>query len=118
MTQISMNDLSSQETLHLHSQMIRKGELVRIGIGGAQRDPHQFSDPETFDITRQINQHLAFSKGIHYCLGAPLARLEAQIAMGTLLQRLPDLRLAREQEQLSWNPAPYLRGLRALPVTF
>ena len=100
------------------SVVVRKGELVRVSLSAANTDPQQFSDPETFDITRKINQHLAFGKGIHYCLGAPLARLEGQIAIGTLLQRLPHLRLACEPEQLSWNPVPYLRGLKSLPVTF
>jgi cytochrome P450 PksS len=108
----------ASEDIPLHGQVIRKGELVRVSLSAANTDPQQFSDPETLDITRKINQHLAFGKGIHYCLGAPLARLEGQIAIGTLLQRLPDLRLACEPEQLSWNPVPYLRGLRALPVTF
>jgi cytochrome P450 PksS len=108
----------ASEDIPLHGQVIRKGELVRVSLSAANTDPQQFSDPETLDITRKINQHLAFGKGIHYCLGAPLARLEGQIAIGTLLQRLPDLRLACEPEQLNWHPVPYLRGLRALPVTF
>jgi cytochrome P450 PksS len=91
---------------------------VRISLSAANTDPQQFADPETLNITRQINRHLAFSTGIHYCLGAPLARLEGQIAIGTLLQRLPNLHLACEPAQLSWSPVPYLRGLRTLPVTF
>jgi cytochrome P450 PksS len=70
------------------------------------------------DILRQEKQHLAFGKGIHFCLGAPLARLEGQIAIGTLLQRLPHLRLACDPEQLSWREGGSLRNLVALPVTF
>ena len=90
---------------------------MRVSLTAANTDPQQFADPETLDITRKINRHLAFSTGIHYCLGAPLTRLEGQIAIGTLLQRLPNLRLGWSPEQLSWNPVPYLRGLRTLPVT-
>ena len=110
--------LWARENIPLHGQMIRKGEPVRISLSAANADPHQFSDPETLDITRAINQHLAFGKGIHTCLGAPLARLEGQIAIGTLLQRLPNLRLACEMEQVSWNPIPYMHSLRELPITF
>ncbi len=102
----------------LHGQVIRKGDLVRISLSAANTDPQQFVAPETLDITRSLNRHLAFSKGIHVCLGAPLARLEGQIAIGTLLQRFPNLRLACEPEQLQWNPVPYLRGLKTLPVAF
>ncbi|HXR64856.1 MAG TPA: cytochrome P450 [Ktedonobacteraceae bacterium] len=108
----------AREDIALHDQVIRKGDLVRISLSAANTDPQQFADPETLDIARPLNRHLAFSKGIHVCLGAPLARLEGQIAIGTLLQRFPNLRLACEPEQLKWNPAPYLRGLKTLPVAF
>jgi cytochrome P450 len=108
----------AREDISLYGQMIRQGEQVRISLTAANGDPQQFSNPETLDITRQINPHLAFSRGIHHCLGAPLARLEGQIAFGTLLQRLPDLRLACEPELLSWKPLPYMRTLNALPVAF
>jgi len=70
------------------------------------------------DLTHQQNQHLTFGKGIHYCLGAPLAGLEGQIAIGTLLRRLPHLHLAGDPEQLVWNRALSLHGLTSLPVTF
>ncbi len=106
----------AREDIPFHSQVIRKGEQVRISLSAANADPQHFADPETLDITRAINQHLAFGKGIHTCLGAPLARLEGQIAIGTLLRRLPDLRLACEPEQLAWNPLPYMHGLSALPI--
>jgi cytochrome P450 len=99
-------------------QVIRKGETVFVSLVAANTDPRQFPDPELLDITRQENQHVAFGKGIHYCLGAPLARLEGQIAIGTLLQRMPHLRQAREPEQLTWTQSPILRGLTSLPVTF
>ena len=106
----------AREDIPLHGQVIRRGDLVRISLSAANTDPQQFADPDALDITRAINRHLAFSKGIHVCLGAPLARLEGQIAIGTLLRRYPDLRLACKPEQLTWNPLPYLRRLQALPV--
>jgi cytochrome P450 PksS len=108
----------ASEDIPMHDQVIRKGEMVFVSLIGADTDPQQFPDPEVLDIMRQENQHVAFGKGIHYCLGAPLARLEGQIAIGTLLQRLPNLRQAREPEQLTWNQNPILRGLTSLPVTF
>ena len=102
----------------MHGQMIRKGEIVLASLVAANTDSQQFTDPEALDITRQENQHLAFGKGIHTCLGAPLARLEGQIALQTLLQRLPHLRLIGEYEQVTWTATPILRGLTSLPVTF
>jgi cytochrome P450 PksS len=108
----------AKEDIPMHGKVIRKGELVIVSLIAADIDPQQFSNPDVLDITRQENQHLAFGKGIHYCLGAPLARLEGQIAIGTLLQRMPNLRLAIEPEQLTWNRHLTLRGLRSLPVMF
>lgn len=108
----------AKEDIAMHGKVICKGEMVIVSLVAADIDPQQFSNPETLDITRQENQHLAFGKGIHYCLGAPLARLEGQIAIGTLLRRMPNLRLAIEPEQLTWNHHISLRGLRSLPVTF
>jgi cytochrome P450 len=106
------------EDILIHGKVIHKGEMVYASLIGANTDPKQFHDPEMLDITRKENQHLAFGKGIHYCLGAPLARLEGQIALGTLLQRLPDLHMAGDPELLTWNNNFMLRGLRSLPVTF
>lgn len=108
----------ASEDVPFHGEMIHKGDGVRIASLAADTDPAQFKDPEKLDITRPENQHLAFGKGIHYCLGAPLARLEAQIAFGALVRRLPNLRLACEPEQLAWNPLANLRSLKSLPVTF
>jgi cytochrome P450 len=85
-------------------------------IGAANRDPAVFPDPDRLDVGRAENRHLAFGWGIHFCLGASLARLEAQIAFGTLLRRLPRLALATAAPE--WRPASALRGLRALPVAF
>ncbi|HEY7419005.1 MAG TPA: cytochrome P450, partial [Ktedonobacteraceae bacterium] len=108
----------ASEDITLHDQVIRKGEMVFVSLIGADIDSHQFTDPAELDLTREENQHLAFGKGIHFCLGAPLARLEGQIAFSTLFRRLPHLQLAEEPENLTWNRTPILRGLTSLPVTF
>jgi cytochrome P450 len=108
----------ASEDLTLRSKTIRRGEMVRCALLGANTDSQQFPNPEVLDILRRENSHLAFGKGVHFCLGAPLARLEGQIAIGTLLHRLPRLRLAHDPEQLAWKEGGSLRNLVALPVTF
>jgi cytochrome P450 PksS len=108
----------ASEDIPMHGEVIHKGEMVFVSLIGADTDSQQFTDPAILDIARQENQHVAFGKGIHFCLGAPLARLEGQIAIGTLLQRLPSLRLASEPARLTWTHSPILRGLTSLPVTF
>ncbi len=85
-------------------------------IGAADRDPAQFPDPDRLDIARADNRHVAFGMGIHFCLGAPLARVEGQIAINTLVQRLPKLALATEQPE--HRQSLTLRGLKALRVSF
>ena len=97
---------------------IRRGEMVSAVLGSANRDESQFRDPDTFDITRDPNRHLALGQGIHFCLGAPLARMEGQIALTTLFSRFPRLRLAQPAESLRWRKLLPLRGLDALPVAF
>ncbi|NDJ59545.1 MAG: cytochrome P450, partial [Chloroflexi bacterium] len=87
-----------------------------VGIGAANRDETVFENPEVLNITRHPNPHVAFGFGIHYCLGAPLARLEAKIAFSTLFERFPNLQLAAPADQLQWRGAPSLRGLVSLPV--
>jgi cytochrome P450 len=79
------------EDVELQSKQIRKGEMVFVALSSANRDGSHFTDPTTFDITRKVNDHLAFGKGIHFCMGAPLARLEGEIAISTLLRRMPAL---------------------------
>ena len=106
------------EDIPLRGKVIRKGEMIRCALLAADTDSQQFPDPTVLNILRQENAHLAFGKGIHFCLGAPLARLEGQIAIGTLLRRFPDLRLAHDPAQLVWKDAGSLRTLAALPVTF
>jgi len=108
----------ASEDIPMHGKVISKGEMVFVSLIGADTDPQQFADPEVLNILRQEHQHVAFGKGIHYCLGAPLARLEGQIAIGTLLQRLPNLRQEPPAAQLTWTQNPILRGLTSLPVTF
>ena len=87
-------------------------------IGSANRDETVFENPDTLDIEREPNKHLSFGHGIHYCLGAALARLEAQIAINTLLERMPKLRLKGSPESLRWHRSLILRGLESLPVKF
>ncbi|MEO8397105.1 MAG: cytochrome P450, partial [Chloroflexota bacterium] len=108
----------AREDVTIAGVTIPKGSLVYGVIASANRDPAQFENPDVLDITRENNKHIAFSQGIHYCLGAPLARMEGQIAFNTLLRRLPDLRLAAPVASLRWRPSLMLRGLEALPVAF
>ncbi len=102
----------------LCSKVIRRGDAVLISLASANRDEAIFAQPDILNITRQENFHLAFGKGIHYCLGAPLARLEGQVAISTLLRRLPNLRLQSDPETLIWRPGSLIQGLYHLPVVF
>ena len=95
---------------------IPKGEMVMPFIGAADRDPSQFPDPDRLDLGRADNRHIAFGWGIHFCLGAPLARVEGQIAIDTLVRRLPGLALVDAEPE--HRQSLTLRGLKALPVTF
>ncbi|MFH9084045.1 cytochrome P450 [Streptomyces sp. NPDC017673] len=102
------------EPLEIAGTSIGRGDDVLIGLTAAQRDGARFADPDRFDIRRDTRGHLAFGHGIHYCLGAPLARLEAGIALGTLLDRAPGLTLDGEPGE--WLPGMLIRGVRSLPV--
>ncbi|MBU5351904.1 cytochrome P450 [Paenibacillus barcinonensis] len=97
---------------------IRQGDMMLVALSSANRDSSQYEEPDTFDITRKVNDHIAFGKGIHYCLGAPLARLEGEIAINALLQRLPEIRLNTDPELLEWRPGMIIRGLKAFPVAY
>lgn len=108
----------AREDVAIGETVIPKGEVVMAVIAAADRDPERFPEPSKLDITRTDNRHLAFGKGIHYCLGAPLARMEGQIAIGTLLRRMPNLRLKGTTESLAWRPGLIFRGLQGLPVEF
>jgi cytochrome P450 PksS len=108
----------AREDVPVAGVTIPRGEMVFAVLASANRDERQFANPDTLDLTREPNKHLAFGLGAHFCLGAPLARLEGQIAINTLLRRCPDLRLAVAPEALRWRRGLLLRGLEALPVTF
>lgn len=95
---------------------IPPGDMVIPVLAAANRDPDVFDDPDRFDIRRSTNKHIGFGFGIHYCLGAPLARLEARVAILRLLERFDEITLAVPDGDLEWNPGFFLRGVRALPV--
>ena len=94
------------------------GELVLVAMADANRDPARYAEPGRFDITRDARGHVAFGHGIHYCLGAPLARIEARIAIRSLLQRFPGLRLDADPAELKWRTGMLIRGPQSLPVTW
>jgi len=107
--------IAREDTL-LGGKVIQKGQAVIAVVGAANRDPAQFPDPHTLDLTRQPNRHVAFGWAAHFCFGAPLARLEGRTAFETLLRRMPALALG--PEPLVWRDNLGLRGLTALPVSF
>lgn len=107
--------VATQE-MTLGGATVAAGEVVLISLLSANRDQRRFTDPDTFDPRRADNQHLAFGHGIHYCLGAPLARAEAQIGLGMLLRRHPKMTLTVEPTTVTWRPGLLLRGPVTLPV--
>ncbi|KAA6213173.1 cytochrome P450 [Streptomyces albofaciens JCM 4342] len=104
------------EPVEIGGVEIPAGEVVLVGLAGADRDPERFDAPDTFDITRETRGHVAFGHGIHFCLGAPLARLEGRTAVRTLLDRCPDLALDTAPEALTWRTGMTMRGPQHLPV--
>jgi cytochrome P450 len=102
--------------VEIHGTRIAQGQWVYLMLGAADRDPAQFADPDRFDVGRADNKHVAFGAGPHFCLGAPLARLEAQVAFRALRRRFPGLRLG--SERVERRPNFNLRGLKALPVAW
>ena len=104
------------EDFTLRERTIRKGDKVLVMLGAANRDPEVFPEPHRLDLRRGENKHVAFSHGIHYCPGAELSRVEGEIAFGTILSRLRDLRLG--EGKLEWQPNLSFRGLRNLPLEF
>jgi cytochrome P450 PksS len=108
----------AREDLELRGVPIPRGGLVFAALGSANRDAAVFRDPDRLDVARADNKHLGFGHGIHYCLGAPLARLEARVAFEALLRRLPGLRLKAPAASLRWRRSLILRGLESLPVSF
>jgi cytochrome P450 PksS len=108
----------AREDINIEGGTIPRGEMTLGVIGSANRDETVFENADALDITREPNKHLSFGQGIHFCVGAPLARLEAQIAINTLLRRMPNIHLAVASESLRWRPSMLLRGLEGLPVAF
>lgn len=106
------------EDTQFGGQSIARGDLVIAVVGSANRDDAQFPDADVLDLGRTANRHVGFGRGPHFCLGAPLARLETEIALETLLRRLPNLRLAIAEDDLYWRPIPLFRSLAALPVAW
>jgi cytochrome P450 len=104
------------EDLPIGDVVIPAGEQVLIAISSADRDPAQFPDPDRLDLGRDTSGHVAFGHGIHYCLGAPLARMEAEVALGALLARFPEISLAVSPRELRWRPVSLMNGLESLPV--
>jgi cytochrome P450 len=100
--------------LEMGGQTIREGQRVFAFMNSANRDPEAFDDPERFDIGRSQNPHMTFGHGIHFCLGAPLARLESEIAASRLAERLPHIRLKGGEPE--WHDSLILRGVKSLPV--
>jgi cytochrome P450 len=104
------------EDIEFKDRVFEKGSIVHLSIGAASRDPAQFPDPDRFDIQRPESRHLTFGFGIHFCLGAMLARMEAQVAIDMLVKRMPGLALSTETPE--WQDSLTLRGLQTLPVTW
>lgn len=106
------------ESVQYSGTTIPAGARIYVVLASANRDEQQFEKANEFDIARANNRHLSFGMGAHYCLGAPLARLEGQIAVTALLRRLPNLRLRVPADEIKWKPGLVLRGVKALPVEF
>jgi len=108
----------AREDVTIAGVTIPRGEMVFAVLASANRDERQFDRPDELDLAREPNRHLAFGLGVHYCLGAPLARLEGQIAINTLIRRIPDVQLAVPRARLRRRPGLVLHGLESLPVAF
>ena len=104
------------EDIEVDGKKIAKGDEIVFCYAAANRDPEEFQFPNQLDLSRTNNRHMAFAHGTHYCLGAALARLEGQISINAVVQRMPNLRL--ESDDLEWNPSAILRGLKSLSVLF
>lgn len=104
------------EDIDLGGVTVPAGEIMMVSLVAANRDPAKYENPDQLDVTRSAQGHVAFGHGIHFCLGAPLARLEFDVALTQLLARFPNLRLAAEPETLVWRNSTLVRGLHTLPV--
>jgi hypothetical protein len=108
----------AREDIEIGGARIDAGDLVVLVLGAANRDPSEFPDPDRLDITRTQGRHVGFGYGAHFCEGAPLARIEMEIAMNTLLRRMPELRCAVPIDTLAWDEVSHIRSLKTLPVVF
>ena len=108
----------ARQDLVLRGRTIRKGELLYLSLGAANRDPEAFPEPDRFDVGRADNRHLAFGAGPHSCLGMTLARRELEVALGRLVRRMPRLRCDEERPLRRRADSLVLRGLESLPVRF
>ncbi len=106
----------TKSDVELNGTFFPAGFPIFVILAAANRDPAQFPDPDRFDITRDPNDHLAFGEGIHFCIGSPLARLEAQVVFSSMLERFPKLRLRDPGAKLQYKGSYFLRGLAALPM--
>lgn len=113
---VQLRGLAAKEDLDIGGKTIRRGHGVYAVMGAANRDPARFPRPDTLDLDRRDGRHLEFGHGVHHCIGAALARLELQVALSTMLARLPELALATER--VIWRTVPVFRGPTALPVRF
>jgi len=113
---VQMSGRAALQDVQIGDKTVRKGQFVTVLFGAANRDATQFSEPDRLDIGRAAGRHMAFGYGIHFCLGAPLARVEGQIAIAALLRRMPDVRLSAQRPR--WRSTVLLRGLQRLPVIF
>lgn len=104
--------------VELHGKQLAAGDHVAVVLGAANRDPQHFPDPDTLNLTRPVGTPAHFGMGIHYCLGAPMARLEGQIALRALMQELPNLRPQQSPDAYDWQATVAVRGLASLPVAF
>jgi cytochrome P450 len=105
------------QELSIGGVTLAAGQHITAILGAANRDPDQFLDPDRLDVGRAENRQLAFGYGVHFCLGASLAKLEAEVVLSAVTRRLPQLRLAADAESaLEWQPSIVFRGLRSLPV--
>ncbi|WKA59624.1 cytochrome P450 [Planococcus shenhongbingii] len=106
----------ANEDMEFRGKRIQRGDLVVVSLNAANHDPEKFKDPQLYDIQREKSPHLAFGMGIHFCLGAPLARLEGEIAISSLLKRFPKLKLAIDESELVWRPGMIVRGVKEIPL--
>jgi cytochrome P450 len=112
---VQLTGRSLLEDMDVGGVTLQKGDFAMLLVASGNHDPDEFDDPEGFDVGRSSNNHLGFGFGIHHCLGAPLARMETQVALTSLTQRAPDLAL--DTEKVVYKTNVVLRGMEALPVS-